>query len=137
MIKIYKAVFIFLAIVFYSCGEKEAFMPENKILSNEFILEDMTQNISVYSKSFNKDTLNLLVNAYVEKYKIEKPSILKMKIYDRELPKELIDKIDKGVTVDSLGSTQLTTPPKGTKSVVCWYWFKTYDRDMSEINVQK
>lgn len=112
-------------------------MPENKILSNEFKLEDRTQHISIYSKSFNKDTLNLLVNAYVEKYKPENPSILKLKIYDRELPKELIDKIDLGVTADSLGNAQMTTPPKGTKSVICWYWFKTYDKDMGEIQEQK
>jgi len=125
------------ALFLYSCGQKEAFMPENKILSNEFNLEDRTQNISVYSKSFNKDTLNLLVDAYVEKYKQENPTILKMKIYDRELPKELIGQIDKGVWVDSLGSTQMTTPPKGTKSVVCWYWFKTYDKDMGEVIIQK
>jgi len=123
--------------IFYSCGQKELFMPENKILSNEFKLEDRTQHISIYSKSFNKDTLNLLVNAYVEKYKPENPSILKLKIYDRELPKELIDKIDLGVTADSLGNAQMTTPPKGTKSVICWYWFKTYDKDMGEIQEQK
>ncbi len=138
MQKIYSTIFIALiALTLYSCGEKTFPMPENKILKEEFNLTDNSQDFSIYMKSLDTTTAVALVDAYVDKYKDKKLAMLKFKIYDAELPLELINKIDAPMTSDSLGRAIMTFPPKGTKSIQCWYWFKTGNKDMSDVKVQK
>lgn len=137
MYKIYLVVLFFLSLSIYSCGEKTFPMPENKILKEEFNLTDNSQDFSIYMKSLDTTTAVALVNAYVDKYKDKKLAMLKFKIYDAELPLELINKIDAPMTSDSLGRAIMTFPPKGTKSIQCWYWFKTGNKDMSDVKIQK
>ena len=137
MYKIYLVVLFFLSLSIYSCGEKTFPMPENKILKEEFNLTDNSQDFSIYMKSLDTTTAVALVDAYVDKYKDKKLAMLKFKIYDAELPLELINKIDAPMTSDSLGRAIMTFPPKGTKSIQCWYWFKTGNKDMSDVKIQK
>ncbi len=120
-----------------SCGEKTFPMPENKILKEEYDLGYNSQNLSLYLKSFDKETINKLLDAYIDKYKLKNLSMMKFKIYDTELSADLIDKINATMGRDSLGKAIITFPPKGTKSVECWYWFKTTDKDMGDIKEQK
>ncbi len=137
MYKIYLASIFILCFIVSSCGEKTFPMPENKILKEEFDLTDNSRNFSIYLKTFDKENLNMLVDAFYDKYKNEKLTMLKFKFYDAELPIDLINKIDAPMSKDSLGNTIITFPPKGTKWAECWCWFRTGDRDMSDIKIQK
>lgn len=137
MKKVYYIIPLFIFILFYSCGNKTPFMPENKILKEEYNIEYNSQDLSVYLKSFNKDTINLLVDAFVDKYHEKKLTMLKIKLYDRELPLELINKIDSPMKADSNGIAQMTFPPSGTKWAQCWYWYKSGDRELTDIKTQK
>lgn len=138
MQKIYSTIFfILLVITVYSCGEKTPPMPENKILKEEYNLAYNSQDFSIYLKSFDTTNADALVRAYVDKFKEKNLAMLRFKIYDTELPLDLINKINAPMTADSLGNAIITFPPKGTKSVECWYWYRTGDRDMGGIKVQK
>ena len=112
-------------------------MPENKILKEEYNLTYNSQDFSIYLKSFDTTNAEALVTAYVDKFKEKNLTMMRFKIYDAELPLELINKINAPMTADSLGNAIITFPPKGTKSVECWYWYRTGDRDMGDIKVQK
>jgi len=137
MRKIYLPVIILLALIVSSCGDKTPVMPENKILKEEYNLDYNSQDFSIYVKSLDTTTAAALVNAYVDKYKDKNLAMLKFRIYDAELPLELINKINAPTTTDSLGNAIMTFPPKGTKSIECWYWYKTGNKDMSDVRVQK
>lgn len=133
----YIAALVLLAAVVYSCGEKTPFMPENKILKEEYNLEYNSQDFSIYLISFDTTNVKALIDAYVDKYKEKNLTMLKFKIYDTELPVDLVNKIDAPMAADSLGRAIITFPPKGVKSVQCWYWYRTGAKDMSEVKVQK
>jgi hypothetical protein len=137
MAKIYILFTFFLLAAIYSCGSRTPFMPENKILKEVYNIEYNSQDFSIYLKSFNKDTINLLVDAYVDKYKDKKLAMLKFKLYDKEMPLELVNKIDEPMKTDSNGIAQMTFPTSGTKWAQCWYWYKTGDRDLSDIKTVK
>ena len=138
MQKIYSIIFfILLIITIYSCGDNTLPMPENKILKEEYNLAYNSQDFSVYLKSFDTTNADALVRAYVDKFKEKNLAMLRFKIYDAELPLDLINKINAPMTADSLGNAIMTFPPKGTKSIECWYWYKTGDKDMGDIKVQK
>lgn len=138
MKKIYSIIFfILLVITVYSCGDKTPPMPENKILKEEFNLTYNSQDFSIYLKALDTTNAVALVNAYVDKFKEKNLTMLRFKIYDTELPLELINKINAPMTADSLGNAIITFPPKGTKSVECWYWYRTGNKDMGDIKVQK
>lgn len=138
MQKIYSTVFfILLILTIYSCGDKTPPMPENKILKEEYNLSYNSQDFSIYLKSLDTINAKALVNAYIDKYKEKNLAMLRFKIYDAELPLDLINKINAPMTADSLGNAIITFPPKGTKSVECWYWYRTGDMDMGDIKVQK
>ena len=138
MHKTYQIIFsILLVTALYSCGNKTPVMPENKILKEEYNLSYNSQDFSIYMKSFDTTTAVALVNAYVDKYKEKNLAMLRFKIYDTELPVDLINKIDAPMTSDSVGNAIMTFPPKGTRSIQCWYWFKTGDKDMSDVKIQK
>ena len=138
MKKIYSIIFfILLVITIYSCGDKTPPMPENKILKEEYNLSHNSQDFSIYLKSLDTINAKALVNAYIDKYKEKNLAMLRFKIYDAELPLDLINKINAPMTADSLGNAIITFPPKGTKSVECWYWYRTGDMDMSDIKIQK
>jgi hypothetical protein len=133
----YFVVLFLLPLVIYSCGEKTFPMPENKILKEEYNVEYNSQDFSIYLKSFDTTNVKTLVDAYVDNYKEKNLAMLKFKIYDAELPVDLINKIDAPMGTDSLGRAIMTFPPKGTKSVQCWYWYKTGDKDMGNVKIQK
>lgn len=137
MYKIYLGVILILCFFLSSCGEKTFPMPENKILKEQYDLNYNSQDFSIYLKTFDIETINKLVDAYVDKYKDKKLAMLKFKVYDTELSVDLINKIDEPMKADSLGNAIITFPPKGTKSVQCWYWYKSGERDMGDIKVQK
>lgn len=137
MNKIYILIFLICVFIVSSCGEKTFPMPENKIMKEEYDLGNNSQNLSLYLKTFDKETIDKLVDAYIDKYKDKKLAMMKFKIYDAELPADLIDKINAPMKTDSLGNAVITFPPKGTKSAECWYWFKTSDKDMGDIKIQK
>lgn len=128
---------ILLAIALSSCGQNTPPMPENKILKEEYNLENNSQDLSIYMKTLDTSTASALVTAYADKYKDKKLAMMKFKIYDAELPLDLINKINAPVTTDSAGNAIMTFPPKGTKSIECWYWFKNGDREMTNLKEQK
>ncbi|MBS1493077.1 MAG: hypothetical protein JST55_06190 [Bacteroidetes bacterium] len=138
MQKIYTTIIlILLGIALSSCGQKTPPMPENKILKEEYNLENNSQDFSIYMKSLDTTTASALVTAYVDKYKEKNLTMLKFKIYDAELPIDLINKINAPVTTDSAGNAIMTFPPKGTKSIECWYWYKNGNREMTNLREQK
>jgi hypothetical protein len=138
MKKTYSLTFLILLIItLSSCGTKTPPMPENKILKEEYNLENNSQDFSIYMKSLDTTTASTLVTAYVDKYKEKNLAMLKFKIYDTELPLDLINKINAPVTTDSAGNAIMTFPPKGTKSIECWYWYKNGNREMTNLKEQK
>jgi hypothetical protein len=128
---------IILTVILSSCGDTTFPMPENKILKEEYNLENNSQDFSIYLKSFDTTNAVALVKAYVDKYKEKNLTLLRFKLYDAELPLDLIDKINAPMTTDSLGRAIMTFPPKGVKYAECWYWYKSGDMDMSDIHERK
>ena len=129
-------IFLFTSILMLSCSRAPT-MPENKILKEEYNLEKNIQDVSVFMKSITKDTLDALVTGFADKYKEKNLFAFRLKVYNSELPVELIDKINAPMTVDSLNNAVITFPPKGVKYAECWYWYKRGERDIGDIKERK
>ncbi|MBX7045193.1 MAG: hypothetical protein K1X86_05070 [Ignavibacteria bacterium] len=88
-------------------------------------------------KEINKDSLNILFNFFIGKYRNVNNNLLHFTVYDKEFPKQTISKIDSGLMADSKGNKHMTLPPKGTKSTKCFYWCKTEEMKIGEIFEEK